>query len=233
MAVRLLLTRPAGRGAALFEDCSTRGWQVVWWPLQTIVPLPFSVPPELPLPAVVIVVSAHAAELALPNLPTSWRDTTVIAVGKATAQTLAELGWPQALVPSAENSENLLQLPPLQQVRGQRMVLLRGEQGRELISEQLLAQGAQLESLILYRSEGPTSNAADAIRLWSQQPGYIVVSSTQALQQLDQIVAKNHRDHLHLLCLGPRINAAAQLLFKQVSTLSALTANAINDAIKQ
>jgi len=232
MAVRLLLTRPAERGAALLAQCRAAGFAVEHQPLQVLQTL---APPTIsaePMPQAVIVVSVTAAELGAPLLPAAWKNHTIlIAVGKATAQVLRQAGWPAALVPAQENSEALLQLPPMQHLAQQRVVLLRGESGRELISETLTQRGAALDTIVLYRSVAPGDEIGAAIAQWAQQPGAIVLSSTQALQQLCAIIPPAQRARLHLLCLGPRIAQAAQTHFSQVSVISALSLEAIKQAL--
>lgn len=231
MAARVLLTRPRDRGESLLADCQALGIDCAWWPLQTIEALPCAAPVSEPIPHAIIVVSAHAAIYGVPLLPARWRASALIAVGKATAQQLTELGWPQAQTPATENSEHLLALPVLAQVRDQRIVLLRGDRGRELIGDTLRERGARLDTLIVYRTVGPTAEAAAAIANWAQQPGTIVISSTQALQQLCAIIPPTQRAPLRLLCLGERIAAAAQPQFAQVGVISALTATTIKNAL--
>lgn len=231
MAARVLLTRPRDRGESLLADCQALGLDCTWWPLQTIEALACAAPTPDPIPKAIIVVSAHAAIHGVALLPQQWRGSALIAVGKATAQQLADLGWPQAQTPVTENSEHLLAMPAFDDVRNQRIVLLRGDSGRELIADSLRAAGACLDTLIVYRTLGPTPDAAAAIANWARQPGTIVISSTQALQQLCAIIPPAQRAPLRLLCLGERIAAAAQQQFAQVGVISALTATTIKNAL--
>ncbi len=232
MAARILLTRPRERGDALMQACRAYGFEVSHVPLQTLHPLNCAAPALEPLPSAIVVVSVTAAHYGAERLPVAWQQRCpLIAVGHATAAALAQLGWSNAITPTHENSEALVQLECLQNIAGKRVVLLRGEIGREVIGDTLRARGANVDTLILYRSVGPTPDDVTAIQTWAQTAGVVVISSTQALMTLCAIIPPPARHGLRVLCLGSRIAAAAHTHFEHVSVIAALTAEAINDAL--
>jgi len=79
-------------------------------------------------------------------------NATVLAVGEATARVLRDQGLqPQAPEQGDYRSEALLQMPILQQVTGNRILLVKGEGGRSLLADTLSSAGAVLSILECYR----------------------------------------------------------------------------------
>ena len=77
------------------------------------------------------------------------------AVGAATARLLLPYGI-KAYVPEHEmTSEGLLALPQLQQLAGQRVLLVKGEGGRGALSQALGHRGGRVEELICYCRVAP------------------------------------------------------------------------------
>lgn len=118
-----------------------------------------------------IFVSPNAVEHALERivathgLPSSLR---YAAVGRGTVRALARFGIKEVLAPERFDSETLLELAPLQSVRGQRVVIFRGVGGRELIASTLAARGAQVEYAECYRREVPRLDPAPLLDQWRQ-----------------------------------------------------------------
>jgi len=94
----------------------------------------------------VIAVSMHAVHFAhyfLLQTGQTWPHIDYFAVGQASADAFAEAGI-QALCPADPRSEGLLALPALQGVSGRRVLILRGNDGRDLIARTLASRGAPL-----------------------------------------------------------------------------------------
>jgi uroporphyrinogen-III synthase len=159
---RVLLTRPAEESAALAASLSEAGIFSSCLPLLATEPLPIT--PEhqagcqgLDRYCAVIVVSKPAARVALqlldqyapavPALP--W-----FSVGAATAQVLADQGLDVSYPEVGDDSEALLEVPRLREavaIADARVLILRGQGGRELLAERLRGQGASVDYLELYR----------------------------------------------------------------------------------
>lgn len=134
-----------------------------------------------------VFVSANAVQYAFPMLPEQLPfDIDVAAVGKATARALREVGLDPTLVPERMDSEGLLALPALQQVAGKRVLVLRGNGGRELLSETLSERGAQVERVEVYRRVLPQRAAAVAnlIANWPRLVQVVTASSRMILDNL-------------------------------------------------
>jgi uroporphyrinogen-III synthase len=78
------------------------------------------------------------------------------------------------------DSEALLALIDVARFKGRKVLLVRGQSGRELLPEQLTAQGMELETLVAYRRLPPVFDAERAkllVSLLSEQNDWIITSS--------------------------------------------------------
>lgn len=110
---------------------------------------------------------------------------TVLAVGQATAGALRRHGIRAPLVPARQDSEGLLEHPALRQLRQRRVALIGAAGGRDLLREQLLARGARLRELHVYRRVPPRLDRRHFDRLMPlPATARVLLSSAQALQNL-------------------------------------------------
>lgn len=145
--------------------------------------------PELPLPRLeefdlAVFVSPTAAECAFERI--RHAGVPVAAVGGGTRRTLQALGAREVLAPeSGADSEALLALPELHEVAGKRILIVRGEGGRELLADTLAARGARTEYLECYRRMLPHADMAPLIGAWDRGGiDAVTVSSTASLDNL-------------------------------------------------
>lgn len=196
---RLLLTRPADDCAALAETLAAQGIFSSCLPLLEIAPLPVSATirqalTRLPDCSAVVVVSKPAARIALDLLDTCVPQALPMpwfSVGSATGEILRDHGLDVHVPDAGDDSEALLQLPRLREVLGQpgaRVMILRGEGGRELLAERLRESGASVEYLELYRRELP-AYAPQTLprRIEAERLNGLVVSSGQGFEHLRQM----------------------------------------------
>ncbi|WP_258240776.1 uroporphyrinogen-III synthase [Pseudidiomarina homiensis] len=103
------------------------------------------------------------------------------AVGPVSAEAIARVVHRPVVCPWREhNSDALLALPELQQVNGQRWLIVRGRSGRELFADTLRARGAEVHYLEVY--ERITKTPSDQqLRTWQQSIDTIMVSSAEQL----------------------------------------------------
>lgn len=103
------------------------------------------------------------------------------AVGPTSAAAIAKVVKRPVTCPwQHHNSESLLALPELQQVAGQRWLLIRANEGRELFADTLRARGAEVHYLAVYQRTPATLND-DQIAHWQQHVRCIFVSSAEQL----------------------------------------------------
>lgn len=100
-----------------------------------------------------IFISANAVEhgLALLGNTAAFSHTRIGAIGKQTAATLQSHGIKADLVPKAGfTSEDFLALPAMQALAGQRILIVRGGDGREVLADTLRQRGANVDYADVY-----------------------------------------------------------------------------------
>lgn len=190
----VLLTRPAGQASRLAQRLAELGATPILFPAIEIAP-----PTDLAAVLAIIdrlhdfdlavFISPSAAETALAlirarrALPPGLR---VAAVGEGTARALRRLGFDEVIVPSAgADSESLLALPEMHDVAGRRIVVFRGEGGREQLAQTLRARGATVEHADCYRRQRPSADPGPVLGHWAAGRIHAaVVGSREALDNL-------------------------------------------------
>ena len=128
-----------------------------------------------------VFVSPTAVERALRRVrawPTALRTA---AVGQGSARALERGGVSQVLAPvEGADSEALLALPGLARMEGKRVVVFRGEGGRELLGETLRRRGAQVEYAEVYRRVRPRLDVAPLLEAWRGRGVHAVTISSSA-----------------------------------------------------
>jgi len=148
--VKVWITRSqpgADRQAAALRDA---GHDVVVAPVIRI-EATGSAPPAGPFD-VLVFLSEHAVRAGLPPLRAApwFIDARAFAVGARTAAVLADAGV-RATTPEEPTSEGLLELPAFAAMDGQRVLLVRGAGGRELLEQTLTERGARVARFDCYR----------------------------------------------------------------------------------
>jgi uroporphyrinogen-III synthase len=140
-----------------------------------------------------IFISANAVDRALQSILAArhWPATTRVAViGRRSAQSLQRHGLSADLYPSDRfDSEALLALLPMQQVAGQRVVIFRGDGGREHLANTLRERGAQVDYIEAYRRFRPRTDPAPLLAQWrSGAIDIVVVNSGESLRNLVALI---------------------------------------------
>ncbi len=105
----------------------------------------------------------------------------VAAVGRGSRRELERHGLRDVLAPEARaDSEALLELPALQDVAGRRVVIFRGEGGRELLAETLEQRGAEVRYAECYRRARPEADAGPLLAAWARGEVHAVTVSSSA-----------------------------------------------------
>lgn len=174
----LLLIRPAERIRADAELCQRAGWQPVPFPLIRLAAQPdalAALPAQLPQAAAVVWISPSAVETALPAFSGSLSRLSQpqIAVGSGTAHALQQAGCPHILTPECgHDSEAVLALPLWQQLNSSANILIiRGQNGRNLLPNSLRQRGFQVACAEIYRRlpvkpDWPLLQAAQPAAAW-------------------------------------------------------------------
>ena len=229
-AWRLLLTRPAEDCAALAQTLAAQGIASHCMPLLAIetldeTPEQRNACAELQRYCAVIVVSKPAARIGLQRLARHGAPTPDLpwfSVGAATAAVLAEQGLCVHFPDSGDDSEALLALPALQQAiaaSAPRVLILRGEGGRELLAECLRGQGVTVDYLPLYRRVLPQYAPGELSRqVQAERLNGLVVSSGQGFEHLLQLAGDDWPAlaRLPLFVPSPRVAEQARAAGAQI-----------------
>jgi uroporphyrinogen-III synthase len=112
-----------------------------------------------------IFISPTAVARAFQRIPVWPHSLQAAAVGQGSARALNNAGVKQVIAPTdGSDSEALLALPEMQRVSGKRILIFRGEGGRELLADTLRQRGATVEYAECYRRAKPRSDAAALMR---------------------------------------------------------------------
>lgn len=223
--LHVVVTRPAGQAAHLAEALVNLGARPVLYPVLAI----FDVEDRQPvLDAAVRLdsidlacfVSPNAVEkalsvmLAIRSWPAQLRAATV---GKSSEMALARFGITNIVAPRERfDSEALLELPELQDMAGKRVVIFRGDGGRELLGDTLRQRGAEVEYVTCYRRGRPDLDPAPLLKLWAESRlDAVTVTSSEGLRNLVDMVGKLGQTWLRktpLFVPHPRIASLARAL---------------------
>lgn len=145
------------------------------------------------------------------------RGLQVATVGGASVRTLERFGITGVLAPQGRfDSESLLELPALAAVNGLRVVIFRGEGGRDVLGETLRSRGAAVEYAECYRRVRPEIDAAPLLQAWSQKGvDAVTATSSEGLRNFADMIGTPGHERLTatpVFAPHPRIAGAAQAL---------------------
>ncbi|CDG23103.1 Uroporphyrinogen-III synthase [Xenorhabdus poinarii G6] len=241
----ILITRPAPTGEALVRRLRGLGKSAFSAPLIEIYP-----GADLPLLSqklqwlsagdLVFLLSKNAVHYANEQLIQEgqlWpNQLSYYGIGKSTSLmfhqcTGLEIAYPE----QGETSEDLLQLPALQSMSNKKILLLRGNGGREVIASTLRFRGGEVDYCECYSRQPVKYDVSGFSRHW-QRCGIqtIVVTSGEMLQLLYNLVTDSDRKAWLLRCdlivVSERLANIAQTLGWQTIKVAK---SADNDALIQ
>jgi len=223
VGLRVVITRPLRQGAELQQRLEQAGARPLLFPLLAIAdPIdPGAARDSLARPGdydLLIFVSPNAVRHGIAQLPAGLPENIMLAcVGRGTARVLQQqTGRAPDLIPEqGHDSDALLALPALQagRISGKKVLIVRGEGGREQLAESLRARGAQVGYAEVYRRVKPDNDPETLLGpLRRGEIDIISVTSTEALDYLLEF-GKSERDilqHTPLVVFHQRIAETAR-----------------------
>jgi uroporphyrinogen-III synthase len=193
--LHVVVTRPAHQSALFCQQVEQAGGEVIPLPVIGISPpdnpaVARAVLANLPAYDTAIFISANAVTAGLGLLDATQRQhlqhLTLGAIGKQTAGALQQQGYSVQWVPEAGfTSEDFLALPVTQQLTGRRILIFRGEGGRECLADSLRQRGAVVDYVEAYRRIRPEIDASQLKHLHGQQRlDIIAITSSEGLLNL-------------------------------------------------
>ena len=199
-----LILRPEPQASTLAARLREAGHAAIVTPLLQIRPgrqLP-QLAEALSRHDLLIAVSSHAVEQASAWLTAhglAWPQMPTLAVGATTAASWQERGV-QPQVPQDARSEGLLALSALHEVQGKRILILRGDGGREFLAEQLRGRGALVDYCECYRRHWlPLDGAALCTQWRTAGVDSVIIGSGEILRRLLELVPAAEGRWLHQL----------------------------------
>lgn len=186
--VRVLVTRPAHQSENLCRLIAAQGGVAVRLPLLAIQPTAHPARAQAVLAAAQghswwIFTSANAVRHAQPLCRAPW-PARIAAIGAATAAALEAGGHEvQAAPVAAHSGEALLALTEFSEVRGKKFLIVTGEDGLNVLVNELSERGAQVEVAEVYRRV-PLPYDAEAVLSALRGTDWLVLTSGQALAHL-------------------------------------------------
>jgi uroporphyrinogen-III synthase len=229
----VVITRPLAQATPLAQRVAALGRAAVVFPLLEILPLSDPAPlrtalRDLSSYALAAFVSPNAIDAAF-HILDAWPQEVAIAVmGEGSRAALAQHGVTDAtatiISPRDQmrtDSQTLLEVLDLDALRGRRVLIVRGETGRELLADALRAADARVEQVAAYRRAAPgldQERRAQLGRLLDARNDWIVTSSealrilTQMAEQLGDPARVGEMQQQHMIVPHARIAETARML---------------------
>lgn len=221
----VLVTRPAHQAAALQKLIADAGGRPFCFPAIEILdpvdqrPLLNAID-RLDTFDLAIFISANAVTKALnvlhargQRLPPALQ---LACIGRQSHKELNRFGY-EALFPAGRfDSEGLLALPGLLEMTARRVIIFRGDGGREVLGNVLTERGARVEYVECYRRARPEAQVGPLLKSWARNEIHIVtLTSVEGLRNLYDLVGKLGQQWLAktpAVVLSERIGAVAREL---------------------
>lgn len=229
--IKVLVTRPEQQAKALCEAIDNLGGTAIHFPVIEITQsrnqqAAITVLDNIHQYDIGIFISRNAVDWTMKLLAdkmstpkkSNLDKLTLIAIGAATAERLAKkmstwVSSTQVITNSGANSEALLELNALdtEEIRGKKIIIFRGEGGREYLATTLRERGAKVDYVEVYRRDCPEYSRDVIDKLWlSNSPDVVVVTSNNGLENLFSLLNDEQRNILlskQLVVMGERMLA--------------------------
>lgn len=198
---------------------------------------------------VLVVVSVTAAHYALECLTTDERialqalsrhTLTIIAVGKATASVLTQVGLVVHTPADSrlETNEGMLQMTQIQALQaGNRMLVWKGVGGRRLLADTLAQQGVIVDTIQWYERVAPSTlqTQMQTLKLRLCSVTIVLITSQMALQVWIAACKQASIDHhkLYYIALQDRLTLLAKQQRLSAQTIYELSEGAVSQAIQR
>jgi uroporphyrinogen-III synthase len=230
----VLVTRPAGEASdSLCAAVTALGYQAFSQPLlelhslSEMSPVQRQIMLDLDRYQHVIFISTNAVRFGLEQIENYWPQLPVglnwYAIGAATSALLKRFGISAITPGNPMHSEALLATAQLQDVRDQRVLIVKGEGGREVLQQELSRRGANVDVLACYcrrLPELPAGELADSIV--QRRINTVLISSGEGLANFQVLLRPAETTkfrHLRIIVPSDRVARMARVAgFDQIVT---------------
>lgn len=198
----VVITRPQAQAVPLAQKLAAIGRDAVVFPLLDILPLPDqsrlqAVLRDIGNYAMVAFVSPNAIDAAFAHIRQWPAHVALAVVGEGSKAALAQHGLSadnaaifSPVDPLRTDSQTLLEALDLASLRGKRVLIIRGESGRELLADALRGNGIEVDQVAAYRRVAPVldDGKREQLRHLLDAGADWVITSSEALRILMDMV---------------------------------------------
>jgi len=217
--IRVLVTRPKQQADNLCELIENLGGTAICFPVIEInksenQQLAKKILEDIEQYDIGIFISRNAVEWTLKlleNKTSALEHLSLISIGPATTLALNSALSGTVIANSGTNSESLLENEALSTnaVRGRKVIIFRGQGGRELLATTLRKRGAKVDFAEVYRRDCPQYDSDFINKIWALNvPDVVIVTSNNGLENLFSLVNSEQRNLLlskQLVVMGRRM----------------------------
>ena len=217
----ILVLRPAEQAKETIALIEQQGWHAIHFPTIEIVPANTAdntrLFGHLEQFDWIIFISQNAVNHFIRQLPQRPAGMPRIAtVGKATTQAAINAGLHVSVQPEEDfSSEGLLETDAFQHVDQQKILIVRGNGGRELLADTLTERGASVSYAEVYERRLPDTDSSHLQQGWSTQVSVILATSNQLLDNLITLLGDTLKRQLYetpVVVISPRMQKHAEHL---------------------
>ena len=234
---RILVTRPRGQAQTLLAALREAGADVLHRPTLEIIPLTPAGPAFATPPQWCVFISPNAVDQGLPHLPQDWHEhARMAAVGPGTAAALAAHGLAAAVAPrQGGGADDLLAEADFSPQPHERVLLIRGEGGRQRLQQALRARHVEVAEWAVYRRQRPVG-VLDIPPDWlHSRLAFTIVTSVAGLENLLGMAGPGALEWLlksRLITVSDRVARVAQDAgFDRPVVAAGADAQALTDAV--
>ncbi len=235
----ILVTRPLAQSQGLINLLSEAGAIPFCVPTLEIKPLDdlsslIDAAKQLSQADIIIFTSTNAVRYAIPLLkshqPVWPPQVTTLAIGTATRESLLTQGWQNVVIPADSfNSEALLQLPELQQLHDQKIIIFCGLHPRPLLATTLRERQAHIQLAFCYERFCPDVDIKPLLDQFKQGKVDVIIStSNESLCNLFTLFGEQHKAWLlktPIVVISPAMAATLASLGYPQTPIVALNAS--------
>lgn len=192
----VIITRPLHQALALKSLVESEGAHSLLFPTLQIEVLNLThnrLLKEIADQDMLIFTSRNAVDCLLRQSPIV-KKSQVAAIGPGTAKALHHFNISVDILPVEKfDSENLLTCSALINVKNKRILIITGENGRDYLQDTLMARGAQVKKLTVYRRICPVVPRAVVLNLTKITRTIFVTTSVASLSNLNDIFSLHHQ----------------------------------------
>jgi uroporphyrinogen III methyltransferase/synthase len=212
---RIVVTRAREQASRLRADLEALGAEVIELPSIAIAPVAFTVP-DLGAYGWVVFTSANGVDAFFDRgLVPANRDARalapvrVAAIGPGTADALARRGIVADLIPERFVAESLLDAFPAPATDGERVLLARAAQARDVLPDGLDERGYTVDVLAVYETVAAEPDPADLARIRAGDVDAVTFTSSSTVTNFCDLVGELPAPPPAVVSIGPVTSATA------------------------